>query len=137
MSYATRQNMIDRYGAEAVVTSADRHGDGSIDDTALSTALADASSEIDSYLSRRYSVPLASPPESIVHACCVLALYKVSSDPGTTTDEKRQRYEDVISWLEKVAKGDVTPVGLSGEPKMPGLVSGPGRLFGRDTMGGL
>ena len=53
MAYTSKAQIIDRWGTDEVVRSADRDPeDGVVDDAAVTAACADASSLIDSYLER-------------------------------------------------------------------------------------
>lgn len=86
-----------------------------------------ASSLADSYLNSRFSVPIASPPESLKEAVCRIAAYNLPSvvgyNPEGQTENIRLRYEDAIRWLEGVSKNLITPPGMS-EPA--GSVTGSG-----------
>lgn len=142
MAYAVIQDAIDLYGENYVLIAADRDLNGVADEAAMAKAFAHASSEIDSYVCTRYTVPLTTVPEIITRLCIDIALYQASSGPGGgLTDEKRTRYEDAIRWLKDVAKG-VASLGVldaSGDSGVdaPEVSYGNGRLFTRTTMGGL
>jgi len=136
--YATVQELETRLGgAEALITLADRDGDGVADAELVERALGDATAEIDSYLAGRYTLPLPTVPVVLVRLACDLAVYRITSDYGRgLTDEIRQRFEDAISWLKRAASGDVS-LGLPPQQEpaqatsVPGLVSGKPRTFGR------
>lgn len=142
MAYATLQDAKDIYGEEYVLIAADRDANGEADTTALAKAFDDASSEIDSYLAKRYAVPLSAPIPAVVRQACVdIALYRVSHGPGSgLTDEKRQRYEDVVKWLVHVSKGVAVVADLvadGAEIDEPQLVAPNARRFTRMTFRGL
>ncbi len=105
MAYAVKQDIVDRYGDKVLTDVADRNNDGTVDDAAVSKALADAGSEIDAYLSTRYVVPLVPVTERVRQACVDIAIYRLAGTPDVLTTEQRQRYEDVIDWLKLVAVG--------------------------------
>ncbi len=66
MGYATKQNLIDRFGAEELIQLTDRATPpaGVINDTGLNQALADAHAGADGYLGPRQTPPLpAGPPQ--------------------------------------------------------------------------
>lgn len=141
MSYATIQDAQDLYGETYVVTSVDRDEDGEPDLTSLTKALAQASSELDTYLGVRYTVPVSPAPTVLKRYCVDVALYQLSSSAAQgLTEEKRTRYEDAIRWLTKLAKGEVT-LGL---PDADGVEDDPlpqitetTRLFTRTKLDGL
>jgi len=136
--YATQQDIVDRRGEDALYVAFDRDGDGVLDTDAIATALADATEEIDTYLARRYPLPLAEVPGVLVRLCVDIALYQGSV--GTAqTEEKRQHYEDAVSLLNKLAAGTVS-LGLPSESvsgASGAVFTGAGRLFNRDSLKGM
>ena len=136
MPYATQTDIIERYGEEELVIASDRDGDGEIDPEAVSKAVNDASDEIDIYLAARYDLPLSTVPGVLKRLCADIALYRLSSDRGTATDEKRLRYEDAVKLLKLMAEGTVA-LGLPKEDESDDLQSGievsaPDRQFPHD-----
>jgi len=137
--YATVEELEQRLGgASALTVIADRDQDGVADADLVARALSDADAEIDSYLSGRYALPLATVPAVLVRVACDVAVYRITAEYGAgLTDERRQRYEDAVGWLKRVASGDVS-LGLppqeepaSSSPAVPGLISGKPRAFDR------
>lgn len=108
MAYTSKAQIIDRWGTEEVILSADRDPqDGVVDDSAVAAACADASSLIDSYLAQGgHTTPVNPVPDILVKYASDIAVYNMSQGQGPYTKEKRKRYEDAIAWLEMVAKGD-------------------------------
>ena len=105
MAYSTLQTLVDQFGSDEVTRSSDRDADGVADVGVVDRAIADADGEIDSYLGVKYEVPLNPVPGIVVTASATIAMYRMSYDAGTLTDEKRRRYEDLIRWLRDVASG--------------------------------
>ena len=136
MAYATKQQMIDRFGETELAQLTDKKGGQSIDDFVLGRALDDAKHEIDSYLTGRYDLPLAETPGVLVRRACDIARYFLYEDRASET--VRQRYDDAVSWLRKVSEGKAD-LGLdSGNAEVrppPGAVdSAADRAFGRDNL---
>lgn len=106
MAYTSKAQIIDRWGTDEVVRSADRDPeDGVVDDAAVTAACADASSLIDSYLERGgHKTPVDPVPDVLVKYASDIAVYNLSQGTAPYTEEKRKRYEDAIAWLESVAK---------------------------------
>ena len=107
-------------------------------DAKIVTALADASSLIDTYLCKRWAVPIAEPPSILVNLCIDLACYKLSRPDSALSEDTRKRHEDAIKLLEKVSAGTVDLPGMD-TPDDPEdvssgavVISGPQRLFGRN-----
>ena len=104
-SYATVQDVIDRYGNEQLLLLADRANDGVVDSAAVDTALSDASAEMDAYLAVRYSLPLSSPPALLVRLCVDIAMYRLSVS-SWPPEERRRRFDDALLLLTRLSKGE-------------------------------
>ena len=139
MSYATQQNLVDRFGESEILKISDRDGDGAIDAGVVAKALADADAEIDSYIGKRYALPLASVPARVVALAEDLALYKLY--PSNPSDDVVNYRNDAIAFLRDVARGTAVLPGLDGADPAPvsaGVeVAGPERVFSRDTLKGF
>lgn len=135
--YATKQDILDLYGEDALYAVADRDGDDSLDDAAIDKALNMASSEIDTYVGSRHTLPLPVVPEILTQYAVDLALYRLSGERAT--EERVRRFDAAISSLRRIASGDQTlplPQPVKRSPK-PVLHQGSKRLFTRETMKGL
>lgn len=140
MSYAVKQDMIDRFGEEEIIAITDRANPpaGAIDDGVLSKALEDASAEVDSFIGLRVVTPVTPVPGDLVNRTCTVARYRLS-DP--CTDRVRKDYEDTVSFLRLVGAGNATlgdvamrATGASGGTPQ---FSAPARTFTSDTLEGL
>lgn len=134
--YATEQDIIDRYGSDTLLIAFDRDNSGAVDASAVERALNDAQSEIDGYLSGVESLPLANPPALLTRLAVDIALYQGSSSTAQT-DEKRTRYEDVISYLRRVAAGTIKLVKPETAPTTvsdTAAVSAPAQVFTPDRL---
>ena len=100
MSYATRTDLEERYGADELVQRESVLPAGAVD-----RALADADVEIDSYLATRYTVPLSPVPGNAVRIAAAIARYRLLGD--AVTEIARKDYEDSRAWLKDVAAGRV------------------------------
>lgn len=136
MAYAIIQDLIDRHGEDTVLVVSDRDGDGVVDTTAVSDALDDASDEIDTYLAKRHSLPLATTPGVLTRMCGDIAIYRLADTADVLTDERRTRFEDALVWLKMAAKGTVS-LGLEDEPASVSShveMSSKDRVFTRTSM---
>jgi phage gp36-like protein len=135
MPYCAKQDMKDRFGEGQMIQLTDRTGAGIIDDTVLNQAIGDADGEINSYLTKRYDLPLATVPPALVLKACDLTrfyLYEVA-----VPEAVQKRYDNAVVWLRGVAKGDIS-LGLDGagaETDSAGLpeMQSAGSVFGRDN----
>lgn len=136
MAYATKQDLIDRYGENELARLTDRAAGTTVNDTVVDRALADASAEIDSYLAKRATTPLSPMPGLVVTHCCAIARYYLHEDHAP--DRVKDAYKLAIDWLKLAARGDVTVDGVTPAQDAPSadmpLVEGPERIFGRDSM---
>lgn len=135
--YATRQNMVDRYGEDELIQLTDRTRSGMIDDGVLDRALADADNEITPYLAGRYLLPFAQVPASLTKIACSIARYNLYD--AAVTDRVTADYTAAIKFLSAVAKGELhigpdtagaPPTSTDGAQMESG-----GRIFGRSDSG--
>ncbi|MBG6246705.1 hypothetical protein CS369_21905 [Candidatus Symbiopectobacterium sp. 'North America'] len=103
--YVTRDDMVQAFGELECIKLTDRKYTGDMDDEVLSGALARASAEIDSYLVGRYPVPWPDTPGVLVGRCCDMARYFLCGAGTQVTEQIRERYEDAVRYLERVADG--------------------------------
>lgn len=105
MAYATRADIQRIYGAEflADVTPADVvDPDGAVD-----AALLSASAEIDGYLSKQYSLPLAGASIVLQRPCIDIATYVLANSHTRLTDNIENRYKQATDLLTKISKGQI------------------------------
>ncbi|HMS05352.1 MAG TPA: DUF1320 domain-containing protein [Burkholderiaceae bacterium] len=141
MSYATQADMVDRFGEAELVQRTNRlTGGTAIDTVVLGRALADADAEVNGYLAVRYAMPLAATPPVITRVACDLARYYLHDDK--VPDTVRQRYEDAVALLKRLAAGDVTlgpdaaaPPPAAAPGSVAEAVQAPARLFGASLLG--
>lgn len=98
MTYATRQDLADRYGEDEVAQRESALPAGATD-----RALADADAEIDSYLVGRYAVPVSPVPPRLVMIAAAIARYLLLGDAAT--EIARKAYEDARAWLREAQAG--------------------------------
>ena len=115
MSYATQQDIIDRYGDDDLIIAADHDGDGVADEAVVTQGLSDATDLINTYIGKRETLPLTTVPAVLKRLCVDIALYLMSKPPSIT-EEKRKRYEDAVKLLQAISDGKVSlGVSESGE----------------------
>jgi len=128
--YATLDDMTAAFGLDELVDITDRDHTDAVDVPLVDAALLRASSEADSYLARRYPVPIASPvPPVLVAAVCDIARYRLTGGPASETDPILERYRQAIQWLSRVADGkaDLPGQSLPGEGSANGVAFATGR----------
>lgn len=113
-----------------------------IDDDVLLQHIQDAEAEVDTYLGRRYSLPLAAVPTIVTRLSARLARYRLyTSRPGLLEDWLKLDYENAVSILKDLATGDLA-LGLTSEgapttapATKRARVSSQPPVFGRPNMG--
>ena len=138
MAYATPQQLISRY-REALEVLAPGEQEGTIDEAALVQPLVDASEEIDAYLAARYPLPLKETPGGLVRLAADIAIYRLSSEADSLTEERRTRYEDAVKLLKSISRGEAS-LGLPDPDPSPSTegatITQSDRVFSRETLRG-
>lgn len=98
----------------------------------LNDAIADATAEIDGYLSGRYGLPLSNPPAALTRVCSDIARYYLYDDAAP--EQVQTRYDNAIAYLRDVGMGKIhlypeTPESGSGDVYFESSPS----IFGRDA----
>lgn len=136
MTYATQQDLVDRFGSDELIQLTDRANTGTIDSTVVSRALTDADAEINGYLATQYTLPLSSVPAVLVRLACDIARYQLSAD--RVTDSVRDRYKDAVAFLKSLSKGEAqlgVATGEAAKPTESGVAfTGPNRVFNREKL---
>jgi len=96
-------------GSDKLIALADHDGDGSIDSTVLAASINDAERWIDSFLQRRYTVPLGEPSDIIRRVCADEAVYILKDYRDAVDDRAQQRHDENREWLESIVLGRVNP----------------------------
>ena len=103
MTYAARTDMVRLYSEPVLVALTDLLGAGVVDEASLSAALAAADAEVNSYISGRVVLPLASVVPGLADKAASIARYFLDGQNGD--ENVRLRYKDVIAWLRDVQAG--------------------------------
>ncbi|MBC7859192.1 MAG: DUF1320 family protein [Burkholderiaceae bacterium] len=100
MTYATRDDLVQRYGADDIEQRESALPAGAVD-----RILADADALIDGYLAGRYSLPLTDVPPNLPQVACAIARYALLGDAAT--ERAREDHKDAVAWLRDVAADKV------------------------------
>jgi len=104
----------------------------------IDTAIVDAESAVDGYLSGRYATPMPTPPAAVKRMAADIARYYLYDDHATETVQKR--YDAAIAYFRDVSNGKVSlgPEAQAGTPVSGGgsveFVTS-GKVFGRAERG--
>ncbi|EAB8209696.1 DUF1320 family protein [Salmonella enterica] len=114
MMYAGAQDMRDRYNNldELLI----QPGTDDLNEKKLTQALNDAGALADSYLSAKYTLPLAVVPQVLVQHCCAIAFYYLCDQQAS--EQARDRYREALTWLREVKNGGI-PIGVDESGSAP------------------
>jgi len=130
MTYASQQDLIDRFSQDEILQLADRNNDGVIDATVVARALSDADSKINAYLESVYSLPLVTVPPVLVSLAADMARYLLYDT--RPNDQVRLRYTDALAFLDGVATGKRS-LGIDAN-NQPEAVAGGVSIFANDRV---
>jgi phage gp36-like protein len=110
MAYAAVTDMVSRFGLNEMIRLSTPDGEELTEVNAgiVNARLADASAMIDTYLRKRYQVPVAVTPipAELNRAACIMARYDLSMGGDKEPPEQtRLANKAVIEWLESIRDG--------------------------------
>ena len=108
MTYATLAHLIDRFGADMLITLTDRAqpATGTIDAVVVDRALADADAVIDGYIGGRYVLPLTDVPPLLPDIARSIAIWKLHT--FKPDDKITEDYKDALRTLRDISDGKIT-----------------------------
>jgi phage gp36-like protein len=144
MTYATTADLQDAIPAQDLRLLTDRDGAAdTVDISKLQAALEDANAEIDGWIAKRVTLPLADPPRMLNVVCRDLALHRLYVNASATVPDAVEKLrEGQLAYLKSVSRGEVS-IGdeTSGDEitTSPGVVldEGEAPVFTRDTLEGF
>lgn len=139
MTYASVQDLVERFGEQEILQLTDRDHTGAIDEAVAERALRDATAEIDGYLAARYALPLASVPVVLVRLCADLGRYYLYDDHAP--EQVSARHKAAVETLKRISTGHIA-LGASESGDTPETADGAemesgGRIWDRDDSGGF
>lgn len=146
MTYATKQDLIDRFGELELKQLTDRvnRPPTTIDVVVVDRALGDAAALIDGYLAKVYELPVVSTPPVLVKNAADIARYYLHGKAAEKDSPVTRAYNEAVAWLRDVSKGVVRLDLGDGSGTEPAAAGGgairanpSSRVFRRDTLRGL
>ncbi|PSU49481.1 DUF1320 domain-containing protein [Photobacterium frigidiphilum] len=140
--YATKQDLIDRDEQMLWNVALDRDTN-QLNDTYINQALEQADDEINSFLGRRFVLPLPTVPSMLSKIAITIAFYWLADRDQQATNLLEKRYEMVLKQLREIADGkrelglptiDTPAEGAVGKVE---LVQQNERLFTRNSLRGV
>lgn len=139
MAYSTVDDLARALEPDAINQLAqDDSGTNTADTARLEAFIEEADSEIDAYISRRYTVPLATVPAMIRRFSTVIVKWYLHNRRIWTKDENvKGEYEDVIAKLEAIRDGDMDIPGGNLATSSAGYFGAETQDYTRTTMKGF
>lgn len=141
-TYASKQDLIDRDEGMLWNFALDRETN-TLNDTWINQALEQADGEINSFLGRRYILPLATVPGMLNKIAITIAFYWLADRDQQATNLLEERYKMQLDTLREIGNGK-RDLGLptldAQEESSVGkveLVQDNERLFTRKSLGGI
>jgi len=122
MSYCAKSDILEQLDEDVLIQLTDDDDVGAVDDDVVTRAIADADAEIDSYCGTRYDVPFSSVPVMIRKVSVDIAIYNLYARRKGAPEDRKERYDDAVSFLKGVSKGLAT---LGGDAPSTDDDSGP------------
>ncbi|WP_354538501.1 DUF1320 domain-containing protein [Roseovarius sp. MBR-6] len=141
MPYLVAQDMIDRFGEARLAELTTRDGPVTgIDGAALQTAIDDAISEVESYVSGLYDV--TNPPRVLTVHAAAIAWYRLLGDRAPVVEGAKASHDHALAFLRRarageVSLGDETPADTAPGQSVAPRVAGPEATFTRDSLKGF
>lgn len=140
MPYATKQDLIDRFGEQELIQLTDRINKpaSTVNDTVVDTAIADATGVADGYLAKAVKLPLNPIPASVTKVTADIARYFLHGKSAEKDGPVMTAYLQAVAFLRDVADGraQLTDAGAETPAAGGGSVraSAPARVFTRDSL---
>ena len=141
MTYSANADILEQLDEAILIQLTDDADAGEVDADAVTRAIADADSEIDSYCGKRYAVPFSTVPPRVRKLSVDIAIYNLYSRRKGAPEDRKSRYDNAIRFLIALAKGLTTlgeddPDGSPAESNTPSIDQSD-RIFTRDKMKGF
>lgn len=140
MTYASPQDIVDRLPERELQLLTDFNGQAdAIDGGKIANALDDAAAEINSYIAKVVTLPLASVPAMLSVVCRDLAIHRLYANVGKVTETQDKLRDAAISYLRSVQAGDAslgdeTAADTVEASEGAVMVEGPDRVMTRDSL---
>jgi len=136
--YCTLDDLKKRITEDELLRLTDEHELGAIDQTIVDEAIEAAGIEIDSYLGKRFDLPLNPLPGVVANLAKSIAIFNLygRSQEGPS-DHWQKRYESSVALLSMIAAGDVSMGNEDPDASNDDVqLSGADRIFSRTSMKG-
>ena len=105
--YAAVSDMTSRFDETELVQVTDQGGAGVIDEAVVLAAIADATTQINSFAGKKYAPAdlLAAMPPMLTNICCDIARYELFKRKGEMPQVVQDANSAALKWLKNLAEG--------------------------------
>lgn len=140
-TYTDKDALIKQFSEDRLIQLANDDGSDSIDEEVLNEVIRKASSEINGYLGRVYTLPLAEVPDLVRDLAADIVIYRLQlRREGLMPETVKAAYETARSTLKDIAARRVT-LGVAPEPAQntgrAAIVASGTRQFTRSSLRGF
>lgn len=140
MVYCTLDDIYGSIDAQDVIDYTDDEDTGAVNMIRVDQAIAGAGALIDSHMGGRYVVPLNPVPDMILELAVDIAIYKIASRRGKAPEGRREKFDDAVKLLEKIAAGKAVVPGAASAATESGnhpvKITSAGKVFSRESLKG-
>ena len=141
MAYSTLTDIKELLPEETLIQLTDDDGLGSVDQTRIDKAIAQADADINAYCGKLYTIPFSTVPEIINKLSVDIAIYHLYSRKDVMPEIRGERYKDAMKQLSDISKGIIS-LGVDPAPASTGggvntRMESNNRIFSRETMEGF
>jgi phage gp36-like protein len=146
MAYITNVDIEERVGSDAYVQLTDDDGDGVADVGVVDEARLAAEGEVNSYLARRYQVPIdvtthMDLADILASFTLDLAEHRLRARRPPVPQDIQDKRAQAVEWLSRIADGalelpSAAPVARNPTCGTLGATTGEARLLSRDELSG-
>ena len=138
MAYSTQSDILEQLDEDVLIQLTDDNDAGVVDDDAVTRAIADADSEIDSYCGAHYEVPFSDVPAMVRKLSVDISIYNLYARRKGAPEDRKQRYDSAIRFLRdistgKASLGSAAPDDSDGGPEATTVKSDRKFSIGRDS----
>ncbi|MCF6246916.1 MAG: DUF1320 domain-containing protein [Desulfobacula sp.] len=141
MTYCTLDDIFGGIDEEDVIAYTDDFESGIVNIDNVNKAITGADALINSYIAKRYSVPVDPVTDMIKDLAVDIAIYKICSRRSAAPEERRDKYEDAVRYLKEIASGKAILPEAAAAPSDSSdhtvSISSNSRVFSRDSMKGF
>jgi phage gp36-like protein len=108
MAYSAQTDITEALDEAELIELTDDEGMGTVDESVVTRAIADADATIDAYCQAKYTVPLTSTPDKIRQISVDIAVYNLYSRRLSVPEHRTARYKEALRFLEKITEGKIS-----------------------------